>query len=78
MVNGADTPGYVTLPVAVTALSGVQMVMVGVVGEYVGRIHYEVRRRPHCPVAATGADRPRRTRRTADPATDQEQELVGT
>ncbi|MFD5896783.1 MULTISPECIES: glycosyltransferase family 2 protein [unclassified Streptomyces] len=80
MVNGVDTPGYVTLLVAVTALSGVQMVMVGVVGEYVGRIYYEVKRRPHYLVAATDADRPRRTRPTADPTTDQdqEQELVGT
>ncbi|MFD3922684.1 glycosyltransferase [Streptomyces sp. NPDC058595] len=81
LVNGVDTPGYVTLLVAVTALSGVQMVMVGVVGEYVGRIYYEVKRRPHYLVAATDADRPRKTRPTgADPATDQdqEQELVGT
>ncbi|QHY95952.1 Putative glycosyltransferase CsbB [Streptomyces sp. S4.7] len=78
MVNGVGAPAYVTLLVAVTALSGVQMVMVGVVGEYVGRIHYEVRWRPHCLVAATDADRPRRTRPTADPATEQDQELVGT
>ncbi|MFE3252601.1 glycosyltransferase family 2 protein [Streptomyces sp. NPDC059209] len=80
LVNGVDTPGYVTLLVAVTALSGVQMVMVGVVGEYVGRIYYEVKRRPHYLVAATDADRPRTTRPTADAATDQdqEQELVGT
>ncbi|MFD3521466.1 glycosyltransferase family 2 protein [Streptomyces sp. NPDC058653] len=74
MVNGVDAPGYVTLLVAVTALSGVQMVMVGVVGEYVGRIYYEVKRRPHYLVAATDVDRPRRARAT----TDQEQELVGT
>ncbi len=40
-------PGYVTLLVVVTALAGVQMVLAGVVGEYVGRIYYEVKRRPH-------------------------------
>ncbi|MFC8074329.1 glycosyltransferase family 2 protein [Streptomyces sp. NPDC057307] len=74
MVNGVESPGYVTLLVAVTALSGVQMVMVGVVGEYVGRIYYEVKRRPHYLVAATDADRPRRTLSTSE----QEQELVGT
>ncbi|WP_405798618.1 glycosyltransferase family 2 protein [Streptomyces sp. NBC_01506] len=84
MVNGVDTPGYVTLLVAVTALSGVQMVMVGVVGEYVGRIYYEVKRRPHYLVAATDADRPRGSRRTTEPTADQDQdqqqkqELVGT
>ncbi|MGW1119494.1 glycosyltransferase family 2 protein [Streptomyces tanashiensis] len=47
LVNGVDTPGYVTLLVAVTALAGVQMVMAGLIGEYVGRIYYEVKRRPH-------------------------------
>ncbi len=47
LVKGVDTPGYVTLLVVFTALAGVQMVMVGVVGEYVGRIYYEVKRRPH-------------------------------
>lgn len=58
LVNGVDTPGYVTLLVAVTALAGVQMLMLGVVGEYVGRIYYEVKRRPHFLVKATNADLP--------------------
>ncbi|MGI5251971.1 glycosyltransferase family 2 protein [Actinacidiphila glaucinigra] len=53
LVNGVRTPGYVTLVVAITALSGVQMVMLGVAGEYVGRIYYEVKRRPHYLVKAT-------------------------
>ncbi|MDP5312419.1 glycosyltransferase family 2 protein [Streptomyces poriferorum] len=53
LVKGVDTPGYVTLLVVLTALAGVQMVMVGVVGEYVGRIYYEVKRRPHFLVKAT-------------------------
>ncbi|MFH8259392.1 glycosyltransferase family 2 protein [Streptomyces roseolus] len=53
LANGVDTPGYVTLLVAVTALAGVQMVMVGLIGEYVGRIYYEVKRRPHYLVAET-------------------------
>jgi glycosyltransferase involved in cell wall biosynthesis len=56
IVDGVDTPGYATLIVAVTALAGVQMVMLGVVGEYVGRIYYEVKRRPHYLVAATDLD----------------------
>ncbi|MFI5807482.1 glycosyltransferase family 2 protein [Streptomyces sp. NPDC051561] len=53
LVNGVKTPGYVTLLVAVTALAGVQMVMLGVVGEYVGRIYYEAKRRPHFLVSET-------------------------
>ncbi|MEW9516063.1 glycosyltransferase family 2 protein [Streptomyces tubercidicus] len=58
LVNGVDTPGYVTLLVTVVALAGVQMVMLGVVGEYVGRIYYEVKRRPHYLVAATNVGLP--------------------
>ncbi len=52
LVEGVETPGYVTLLVVVTALAGVQMVLVGVIGEYVGRIYYEVKRRPHFLVKA--------------------------
>lgn len=59
LVNGVDTPGYVTLLVAVVALAGVQMLMLGVVGEYVGRIYYEVKRRTHFLVKATNAGLPR-------------------
>ncbi len=55
LLNGVDTPGYTTLLVAVTALAGVQMVMLGVIGEYVGRIYYEVKRRPHFLVQETDA-----------------------
>jgi polyisoprenyl-phosphate glycosyltransferase len=53
LVNGVRTPGYVTIITAVTALAGVQMVMLGVIGEYTGRIYYEVKRRPHFLVKAT-------------------------
>ncbi|MFF1833833.1 glycosyltransferase family 2 protein [Streptomyces sp. NPDC058231] len=62
LVKGVDTPGYVTLIVVVTALAGVQMVMVGVVGEYVGRIYYEVKRRPHFLVKASNTGVPNQQR----------------
>ncbi|MDN3260337.1 glycosyltransferase family 2 protein [Streptomyces sp. CSDS2] len=57
LVHGVQTPGYVTIITAVTALAGVQMVMLGVIGEYTGRIYYEVKRRPHFLVKATNAER---------------------
>ncbi|MEU6091109.1 glycosyltransferase family 2 protein [Streptomyces sp. NPDC047085] len=57
MVNGVQTPGYVTIITAVTALAGVQMVMLGVIGEYTGRIYYEVKGRPHFLVQATNVER---------------------
>jgi glycosyltransferase involved in cell wall biosynthesis len=57
LVNGVETPGYVTIITAVTALAGVQMVMLGVIGEYTGRIYYEVKGRPHFLVKATNVKR---------------------
>ncbi|MEU2063548.1 glycosyltransferase family 2 protein [Streptomyces sp. NPDC013455] len=57
LVNGVRTPGYVTIITAVTALAGVQMVMLGVIGEYTGRIYYEVKGRPHFLVKATNVER---------------------
>ncbi|GAB2875330.1 glycosyltransferase family 2 protein [Streptomyces deserti] len=53
LVNGVQTPGYVTTITVVTALIGVQMVMLGVIGEYTGRIYYEVKGRPHFLVKET-------------------------
>jgi glycosyltransferase involved in cell wall biosynthesis len=47
MLNGVEMPGYVTLIAAITGLGGLQMVMLGVIGEYIGRIYYETKKRPH-------------------------------
>jgi hypothetical protein len=53
LARGVDVPGYVTLIVAVTVLGGLQMIMLGVIGEYIGRIYYETKRRPHYLVKET-------------------------
>ena len=47
VLNGVQMPGYVTLIAAITGLGGLQMVMLGVIGEYIGRIYYETKHRPH-------------------------------
>lgn len=47
IINGIDSPGYFTLITAVLIIGGVQLISVGVVGEYIGRIYYEVKRRPN-------------------------------
>lgn len=41
-----DTPGMATLAVSMFFLGGVVLVILGVLGEYIGRIYIEVKRRP--------------------------------
>jgi len=43
---GVDVPGYASLIVSVMFLAGVQLLSLGVLGEYIGRIFAEVKRRP--------------------------------
>jgi len=46
LLRGRDMPGYFTLITAIVMMGGVQLLSIGVVGEYVGRIYYEVKKRP--------------------------------
>ena len=45
--KGIDLPGYFTTIFTICFFGGVQLFSLGIVGEYVGRIYYEVKRRPH-------------------------------
>lgn len=40
-------PGFTALLVAMTLLGGIQLVFLGVIGEYIGRIYEETKGRPH-------------------------------
>ncbi|HHY0351346.1 TPA: glycosyltransferase family 2 protein [Vibrio cholerae] len=46
LIFGVDTPGYTSTMVTILFCSGVQLIGVGVLGEYIGRIFSEVKRRP--------------------------------
>ncbi|CAH1670913.1 glycosyltransferase family 2 protein [Chelatococcus asaccharovorans] len=46
MLLGSDLPGYPSLIVSVMFFSGIQLMSLGMIGEYVGRIFAEVKRRP--------------------------------
>jgi glycosyltransferase involved in cell wall biosynthesis len=58
VLNGVETPGYATLITAIVALSGIQLATLGVIGEYVGRIYHEAKRRPHYVVRETDESSP--------------------
>lgn len=46
LILGIDVPGFPTLIISIMVLSGVQLISLGVLGEYLGRIYEEVKGRP--------------------------------
>lgn len=46
LIHGIDAPGYFTTILLITLLGGIQLFSIGIIGEYIGRIYFEVKRRP--------------------------------
>ena len=53
LMNGIDVPGYFTTIALISVIGAVQLISLGIIGEYVGRIYAEVKKRPAYIVADT-------------------------
>jgi glycosyltransferase involved in cell wall biosynthesis len=46
LIFGIDTPGYASLLIAVLVMGAIQLLSLGIIGEYLGRLFVEVKGRP--------------------------------
>jgi polyisoprenyl-phosphate glycosyltransferase len=53
LIDGVITPGYTSMIVTVIFFGGIQLLSIGILGEYIARIFHEVKRRPAFIIAKT-------------------------
>jgi len=46
ILYGRDAPGYTSIMMSVLAMGGIQLICLGILGEYIGRIYHESKQRP--------------------------------
>ena len=46
LIFGIDVPGYASLSTIILFMGGIQLISLGVIGEYISRIYLETKRRP--------------------------------
>jgi glycosyltransferase involved in cell wall biosynthesis len=46
LIHGKDVPGYASIMVTILFLGGLQLISLGIVGEYLSRVYSEVKKRP--------------------------------
>ncbi|MBT8136991.1 MAG: glycosyltransferase family 2 protein [Gammaproteobacteria bacterium] len=66
LTNDAAVPGWASSVLPIYLLGGIQLLGIGVVGEYVGKIYLETKRRPRFIIQATVGEGIRYDRRHAD------------
>jgi undecaprenyl-phosphate 4-deoxy-4-formamido-L-arabinose transferase len=46
LMSGISVPGYASTIIAVLVLGGLQLLSLGIIGEYLGRVHLNINRKP--------------------------------
>lgn len=46
LISGVDVPGYASTMVVILFIGGIQLIFLGIIGEYLGRAFYETKNRP--------------------------------
>ena len=76
LIFGIDVPGYASLLVSVLFLGGIQLLGIGIIGQYLGRVYAEIKQRPIYIVRRTMGEPTDGTRRLSQDGCNRGQALV--